>query len=648
MAKVIGIDLGTTNSCVAVMEADQAKVIENSEGARTTPSVVAYGEELTVGAPAKRQAVTNPESTLYAIKRLIGRKHNDDVVKKDIKMVPYKIVPAENGDAWIEANGNKLAPQQVSAEILKKMKKTAEDYLGHEVKEAVITVPAYFNDSQRQATKDAGKIAGLEVKRIINEPTAAALAYGLEKGKGDEKIAVYDLGGGTFDISIIEIAEVDGEHQFEVLSTNGNTFLGGEDFDLALIEYLSAEFKNESGVDLHNDPLALQRLKEAAEKGKIELSSNQQTEINLPYITADSSGPKHFVHKLTRAKLESLVGDLVEKTLEPVKIALKDAGLKPSEVSEVILVGGQTRMPMVQEKVKGFFGKEARKDVNPDEAVAVGAAIQGAVLSGDKTDVLLLDVTPLTLGIETMGGVMTPLIDKNTTIPTNKSQIFSTAEDNQTAVTVHVLQGERKQASGNKTLGQFNLTDIPAAPRGMPQIEVTFDIDANGILNVSAKDKATGKEQSIEIKASSGLSEEEIEQMVKDAEAHSADDKKFEELVQVKNMGENLVHSCKKTLEGAKDKVEDEEKKSIEKGISDLEEALKSEDKDKIDEKIKALSEVSAPLAQRLYEEEAKKSEKTDSENQDGSNTDNEAVDADFEEVNEEDKSEQVKEEGKS
>mgnify|MGYP001402059691 FL=1 len=648
MAKVIGIDLGTTNSCVAVMEADQAKVIENSEGARTTPSVVAYGEELTVGAPAKRQAVTNPESTLYAIKRLIGRKHNDDVVKKDIKMVPYKIVPAENGDAWIEANGNKLAPQQVSAEILKKMKKTAEDYLGHEVKEAVITVPAYFNDSQRQATKDAGKIAGLEVKRIINEPTAAALAYGLDKGKGDEKIAVYDLGGGTFDISIIEIAEVDGEHQFEVLSTNGNTFLGGEDFDLALIEYLSAEFKNESGVDLHNDPLALQRLKEAAEKGKIELSSNQQTEINLPYITADSSGPKHFVHKLTRAKLESLVGDLVEKTLEPVKIALKDAGLKPSEVSEVILVGGQTRMPMVQEKVKGFFGKEARKDVNPDEAVAVGAAIQGAVLSGDKTDVLLLDVTPLTLGIETMGGVMTPLIDKNTTIPTNKSQIFSTAEDNQTAVTVHVLQGERKQASGNKTLGQFNLTDIPAAPRGMPQIEVTFDIDANGILNVSAKDKATGKEQSIEIKASSGLSEEEIEQMVKDAEAHSADDKKFEELVQVKNMGENLVHSCKKTLEGAKDKVEDEEKKSIEKGISDLEEALKSEDKDKIDEKIKALSEVSAPLAQRLYEEEAKKSEKDDSENQDGPNTDNEAVDADFEEVNEEDKSEQVKEEGKS
>ena len=650
MSRVIGIDLGTTNSCVAIMDGSQPKVLENAEGARTTPSVVAFGEndERLVGQSAKRQAVTNPENTLFAIKRLMGRNFEDKSVKKDISRVPFKIIKADNNDAWLESRGKKYSPSQISAFILQKMKETAEKYLGQAVTKAVITVPAYFNDSQRQATKDAGKIAGLEVKRIINEPTAAALAYGLDKGKGDEKIAVYDLGGGTFDISIIEIAEVDGEHQFEVLSTNGDTFLGGEDFDLALIEYLSAEFKNESGVDLHNDPLALQRLKEAAEKGKIELSSNQQTEINLPYITADSSGPKHFVHKLTRAKLESLVGDLVEKTLEPVKIALKDAGLKPSEVSEVILVGGQTRMPMVQEKVKGFFGKEARKDVNPDEAVAVGAAIQGAVLSGDKTDVLLLDVTPLTLGIETMGGVMTPLIDKNTTIPTNKSQIFSTAEDNQTAVTVHVLQGERKQASGNKTLGQFNLTDIPAAPRGMPQIEVTFDIDANGILNVSAKDKATGKEQSIEIKASSGLSEEEIEQMVKDAEAHSADDKKFEELVQVKNMGENLVHSCKKTLEGAKDKVEDEEKKSIEKGISDLEEALKSEDKDKIDEKIKALSEVSAPLAQRLYEEEAKKSEKTDSENQDGSNTDNEAVDADFEEVNEEDKSEQVKEEGKS
>ena len=640
MAKVIGIDLGTTNSCVSVMEGDSAKVIENSEGARTTPSVVAYGEELTVGAPAKRQAVTNPNNTLYAIKRLIGRKHNDDVVKKDASMVPYKIVAADNGDAWVEADGKSLAPQQVSAEILKKMKKTAEDYLGHEVKEAVITVPAYFNDSQRQATKDAGKIAGLEVKRIINEPTAAALAYGLDKGKGDQKIAVYDLGGGTFDISIIEIAEVDGEHQFEVLSTNGDTFLGGEDFDLALIEYLAEEFKKESGVDLHNDPLALQRLKEGAEKAKIELSSNQQTEVNLPYITADSSGPKHFVHKLTRAKLEALVEGLVEKTLTPVKIALKDAKLKASDVDEVILVGGQTRMPLVQEKVKTFFGKEARKDVNADEAVAVGAAIQGAVLAGDVTDVLLLDVTPLTLGIETMGGVMTPLIDKNTTIPTNKSQIFSTAEDNQTAVTVHVLQGERKQAAENKTLGQFNLTDIPAAPRGMPQIEVTFDTDANGILNVSAKDKATGKEQSIEIKASSGLSDEEIEQMVKDAEAHAEEDKKFEALVQTRNMGENLVHSCKKTLEEAGDKAEAEEKEAIEKGISDLEEALKSDDKDQIDEKIKALSEASASLAQKLYQEQQDKDSAQDNEPaEEGDASDSDAVDADFEEVKEEEKS---------
>ena len=640
MAKVIGIDLGTTNSCVSVMEGDSAKVIENSEGARTTPSVVAYGEELTVGAPAKRQAVTNPNNTLYAIKRLIGRKHNDDVVKKDAGMVPYKIVAADNGDAWVEADGKSLAPQQVSAEILKKMKKTAEDYLGHEVKEAVITVPAYFNDSQRQATKDAGKIAGLEVKRIINEPTAAALAYGLDKGKGDQKIAVYDLGGGTFDISIIEIAEVDGEHQFEVLSTNGDTFLGGEDFDLALIEYLAEEFKKESGVDLHNDPLALQRLKEGAEKAKIELSSNQQTEVNLPYITADSSGPKHFVHKLTRAKLEALVEGLVEKTLAPVKIALKDAKLKASDVDEVILVGGQTRMPLVQEKVKTFFGKEARKDVNADEAVAVGAAIQGAVLAGDVTDVLLLDVTPLTLGIETMGGVMTPLIDKNTTIPTNKSQIFSTAEDNQTAVTVHVLQGERKQATENKTLGQFNLTDIPAAPRGMPQIEVTFDTDANGILNVSAKDKATGKEQSIEIKASSGLSDEEIEQMVKDAEAHAEEDEKFEALVQTRNMGENLVHSCKKTLEEAGDKAEPEEKEAIEKGISELEEVLKSDDKDQIDEKIKALSEASASLAQKLYQEQQDKASAQDNEPaEEGDASDSDAVDADFEEVKEEEKS---------
>ena len=639
MAKVIGIDLGTTNSCVAVMEGDQAKVIENSEGARTTPSVVAYGEELTVGAPAKRQAVTNPDNTLYAIKRLIGRKHDDDVVKKDQSMVPYKIVPAENGDAWVEAGGKSLAPQQVSAEILKKMKKTAEDYLGHEVKEAVITVPAYFNDSQRQATKDAGKIAGLEVKRIINEPTAAALAYGLDKGKGDQKIAVYDLGGGTFDISIIEIAEVDGEHQFEVLSTNGDTFLGGEDFDLALIEYLAEEFKKESGVDLHTDPLALQRLKEGAEKAKIELSSNQQTEVNLPYITADSSGPKHFVHKLTRAKLEALVEGLVERTIAPVKTALNDAKLKASDVDEVILVGGQTRMPLVQEKVKEFFGKESRKDVNPDEAVAVGAAIQGAVLAGDVTDVLLLDVTPLTLGIETMGGVMTPLIDKNTTIPTNKSQIFSTAEDNQTAVTVHVLQGERKQAAENKTLGQFNLTDIPAAPRGMPQIEVTFDTDANGILNVSAKDKATGKEQSIEIKASSGLADEEIEQMVKDAEVHAEEDKKFEALVQTRNMGENLVHSCKKTLEEAGDKAEAEEKEAIEKGIGELEEALKTDDKDQIDEKIKALSEASASLAQKLYEEQQAKDTAQEGETPEEGAADSDAVDADFEEVKEEEKS---------
>ena len=556
-------------------------------------------------------------------------------------MVPYKIIAAENGDAWVEANGQKLAPQQISAEILKKMKKTAEDYLGHEVKEAVITVPAYFNDSQRQATKDAGKIAGLDVKRIINEPTAAALAYGLDKGKGDQKIAVYDLGGGTFDISIIEIAEVDGEHQFEVLSTNGDTFLGGEDFDLALIEYLAEEFKKESGVDLHNDPLALQRLKEGAEKAKIELSSNQQTEVNLPYITADSSGPKHFVHKLTRAKLESLVEELVEKTMTPLKIALKDAKLKASEVDEVILVGGQTRMPLVQQKVKSFFGKEARKDVNPDEAVAVGAAIQGAVLSGDKTDVLLLDVTPLTLGIETMGGVMTPLIEKNTTIPTNKSQTFSTAEDNQTAVTVHVIQGERKQATENKTLGQFNLTDIPAAPRGMPQIEVSFDIDANGILNVSAKDKATGKEQSIEIKASSGLSDEEIEQMVKDAEAHAEEDKKFEELVQTRNLGENLVHSCKKTLEEAGDKAEANEKEAIEKGITELEEALKSDEKEKIDEKIKSLSEASTSLAQKLYEEKAKEeaSNEANGSTEKGSSTDSDAVDADFEEVKEEEKS---------
>ena len=628
-----------TNGNASATRQTEAPIVGHPDLPEHPDQAISNDEELTVGAPAKRQAVTNPDNTLYAIKRLIGRKHDDDVVKKDQSMVPYKIVPAENGDAWVEAGGKSLAPQQVSAEILKKMKKTAEDYLGHEVKEAVITVPAYFNDSQRQATKDAGKIAGLEVKRIINEPTAAALAYGLDKGKGDQKIAVYDLGGGTFDISIIEIAEVDGEHQFEVLSTNGDTFLGGEDFDLALIEYLAEEFKKESGVDLHNDPLALQRLKEGAEKAKIELSSNQQTEVNLPYITADSSGPKHFVHKLTRAKLEALVEGLVERTIAPVKTALNDAKLKASDVDEVILVGGQTRMPLVQEKVKAFFGKESRKDVNPDEAVAVGAAIQGAVLAGDVTDVLLLDVTPLTLGIETMGGVMTPLIDKNTTIPTNKSQIFSTAEDNQTAVTVHVLQGERKQAAENKTLGQFNLTDIPAAPRGMPQIEVTFDTDANGILNVSAKDKATGKEQSIEIKASSGLSDEEIEQMVKDAEVHAEEDKKFEALVQTRNMGENLVHSCKKTLEEAGDKAEAEEKEAIEKGIGELEEALKTDDKDQIDEKIKALSEASASLAQKLYEEQQAKDTAQEGETPEEGAADSDAVDADFEEVKEEEKS---------
>ena len=640
MAKVIGIDLGTTNSCVSVMEGDQAKVIENSEGKRTTPSVVAYGEEVKVGDSAKNQAVTNAANTLYAIKRLIGRKHNDDVVKKDSDMVPYKIISADNGDAWVEAEGKKLAPQQVSAEILKKMKKTAEDYLGQEVKEAVITVPAYFNDSQRQATKDAGKIAGLEVKRIINEPTAAALAYGLDKGKGDQKIAVYDLGGGTFDVSIIEIAELDGEHQFEVLSTNGDTFLGGEDFDIALIDYLADEFKKESGLDLHNDSAALQRLKEAAEKAKIELSSNQQSEINLPYITADSSGAKHFVHKLTRAKLESLVEGLVERTIKPTEIALNDAGLKTSDVDEVILVGGQTRMPLVQEKVKAFFGKEARKDINPDEAVAAGAAIQGAVLSGDVTDILLLDVTPLTLGIETMGGVMTPLIEKNTTIPTNKSQIFSTAEDNQTAVTVNVVQGERKQAKDNKQLGLFNLDGIPAAPRGMPQIEVSFDIDANGILNVSAKDKATNKEQSITIQASSGLSEDEIEKMVQDAEANAEEDKKFEELVQARNAADTLIHGCKKTLDESADKVEPSEKESIEAAIVDLEEALKTEDKNQIEEKTKSLADASSSLAQRLYAEQQQEAQANESNQDDSSQEESksneEVVDADFEEVKEE------------
>ena len=638
MSKVIGIDLGTTNSCVAVMEGNQAKVIENSEGARTTPSVVAYTDEILVGQSAKRQSVTNPENTLYAIKRLIGRRFEDDVVSKDKDMVPFKIIKADNGDAWVEAGGKGLAPQQVSAEILRTLKKRAEEYLGQEVKEAVITVPAYFNDSQRQATKDAGKIAGLDVKRIINEPTAAALAFGLDKKTSDQKIAVYDLGGGTFDISIIELAEVEGEKQFEVLSTNGDTFLGGEDFDIAIIDYLVDEFKKDQGVDLKADPAALQRLKEAAEKAKIELSSNQQTEINLPYVTADSSGPKHLLYKITRAKFESLVSELVERSIKPVEIAMKDAGLTPSDISDVILVGGQTRMPLVQEKVKEFFGKEPRQDINPDEAVAMGAAVQGAVLAGDVTDILLLDVSPLTLGIETLGGVATPLIEKNTTIPTNKSQIFSTAEDNQTAVTVNVVQGERKQAADNKQLGLFNLDGIAPAPRGMPQIEVAFDIDANGILNVSAKDKATGKEQKITIQASGGLSEDEIEKMVSDAEANADNDKKFEELVNARNTADTLIHGCKKTLEESKDKVSEDEKSAIEAGISDLEEALKGDDKDSIEEKTKALTDASSSMAQRLYAEQQQESQEADqandSDNQ-GSNEEN-VVDADFEEVKEE------------
>ena len=601
MGKIIGIDLGTTNSCVAIMDGDKARVIENAEGDRTTPSIIAYTDDETlVGQSAKRQAVTNPQNTLFAVKRLIGRRFKDDVVQKDIKMVPYKIIEAGNGDAWVEVKGDKFAPPQVSAEVLKKMKKTAEDYLGEEVTEAVITVPAYFNDSQRQATKDAGKIAGLEVKRIINEPTAAALAYGIDKQTGDRTIAVYDLGGGTFDISIIEVADVDGEKQFEVLATNGDTFLGGEDFDLRLIEYLAEEFKKESGIDLHNDPLALQRLKEAAEKAKVELSSSQQTDVNLPYITADASGPKHLNVKVTRAKLESLVEELVKRSLEPCRTALADADLSASEIDEVILVGGQTRMPLVQKSVAEFFGKEPRKDVNPDEAVAVGASIQGAVLSGDVKDVLLLDVTPLTLGIETMGGVATPVIEKNTTIPTKKSQVFSTAEDNQTAVTIHVVQGERKQAAQNKSLGRFDLADIPPAARGMPQIEVTFDIDANGILNVSAKDKATGKEQSIVIKANSGLSDEEIEKMVSDAEANAEADKKFEEMVQVRNTADGLIHATRKTLEEAGDKATDDEKSAIEAAIADLEEALKGDDKDNIEAKTNALTEASSSLAQKL------------------------------------------------
>ena len=638
MSKIIGIDLGTTNSCVAVVEGQQQKVIENAEGQRTTPSVIAYtdNDEVLVGLPAKRQAVTNPKNTLYAIKRLIGRTFDDEVVSKDADMVPYKIIKADNGDAWVEASNKKLAPPQVAAEVLKKMKKTAEDYLGHDVKEAVITVPAYFNDSQRQATKDAGKIAGLDVKRIINEPTAAALAYGLDKSKGDSTVAVYDLGGGTFDISIIEISDVDGEHQFEVLSTNGDTFLGGEDFDLRLIDYFVDKFKEESGFDLKSDPLALQRLKEAAEKAKIELSSSEQTEVNLPYITADSSGPKHFVHKITRAKLESLVEDLVDKSLEPLKLALKDAKLSKGDINEILLVGGQTRMPLVQKKVSEFFGKEPRKDLNPDEAVAVGAAIQGSVLSGDTTDVLLLDVTPLTLGIETLGGVSTPLIEKNTTIPTQKSQVFSTAEDNQTAVTVHVIQGERTQASQNKSLGQFNLTDIPPAARGMPQIEVSFDLDANGILNVSAKDKNTGKEQSIVIKASSGLSDEDIEKMVKDAEANAEDDKKFEELVKTKNNADMLVHATRKTIEESDDKLSDEEKKQVEDAVSGLEDAIASENVESIESATKNLNDVLTPLTQKLYKQEAPDGQTESDVNEDESSEN--TVDAEFEEVKEEEK----------